>query len=137
MKRQGNLYEQIFFTEALKHGLEVFTPLGDYLPQDCIVMNQAGRPFKVQIKGTGGLMKEGRGGLGRYMVTAATGSKEKDPIDCTKVDVMAAYVEPKNCWYLIPCLYLSGIRITLCPHNPQSRGKYEKFLECWDVFKIN
>ena len=63
-------------------------------------MNQAGRPFKVQIKGTGGLMKEGRGGLGRYMVTVATGSKEKDPIDCTKVDVVAAYVEPKNCWYL-------------------------------------
>jgi hypothetical protein len=137
MKRKGNLYEQQFFIEALKNDLEVFIPLGDYLPQDCIVMNQAGRPFKVQIKGTGGLMKENRGGLGRYMVTAATGSAEKDPIDCTKVDVVAAYVEPRNCWYLIPSLQLTGIRLTLCPHNPNSRGKYEKFIENWEVFKVS
>ena len=52
MKRKGNIYEQIFFTEALSHNLEIFTPLGDYLPQDCLVMNQAGKVFKVQIKGT-------------------------------------------------------------------------------------
>ena len=52
MKRKGSLYEQKFFSEALEHGLEVFVPLGDYLPQDCLVMNSAGKIFKVQIKGT-------------------------------------------------------------------------------------
>jgi hypothetical protein len=52
MKRAGNLYEQIFFAEALSKDLEVFTPLGDYLPQDCLVMNKAGKVFKTQIKGT-------------------------------------------------------------------------------------
>ena len=49
MKRKGNLYEQIFFTEALSRNLEVFTPLGDYLPQDCLVMNQAGKVFKIDV----------------------------------------------------------------------------------------
>ena len=51
-KRAGNLYEQRFFTEALSRGFEVFIPLGDYLPQDAIVMNSAGKLFKVQVKGT-------------------------------------------------------------------------------------
>ena len=45
MKRKGSLYEQKFFSEALEHGLEVFVPLGDYLPQDCLVMNTAGKDF--------------------------------------------------------------------------------------------
>lgn len=48
MKRKGSLYEQIFFTEALRQGLEVFVPLGDYLPQDCIVMNQ--RPAHLRCR---------------------------------------------------------------------------------------
>ena len=50
MKRKGSLYEQKFFSEALEHGLEVFVPLGDYLPQDCLVMNSAGKIFKFRSK---------------------------------------------------------------------------------------
>ena len=71
MKRTGNLYEQIFFAEALSKDLEVFTPLGDYLPQDCLMMNKAGKVFKTQIKGTADKVRDSRGGLGRYMITCA------------------------------------------------------------------
>jgi hypothetical protein len=60
MKRKGNLYEQKFFSEALERGLEVFVPLGDYLPQDCLVMNTAGKIFKIQIKGTESKSKDKR-----------------------------------------------------------------------------
>ena len=52
MKNKGTLYEQTFFTEALFRNLHVFPPVGDYLPIDCLVMNDAGKVFKVQIKGT-------------------------------------------------------------------------------------
>ena len=139
MKRKGSLFEQIFFTEALKQGLEVFVPLGDYLPQDCIVMNRAGRSFRVQIKGTSGIVKDrSRTGIGRYMVTAATGSMAKDPIDCSKVDVLAAYVEPMESWYIIPTLHLDGaVRISMYPHNPKSKAKHEQFKDNWNPFKIN
>ena len=51
-KRKGYIYEQTFFTEALKNGLEVFIPLGDHLPVDCILVNSAGKNFNVQIKGS-------------------------------------------------------------------------------------
>ena len=136
MKRKGNIYEQIFFTEALERNLEVFIPLGDYLPQDCLVMNQAGRSYKVQIKGTADKAHDkSRGGLGRYMITTASGSSAKQTIDPTKVDVLAAYIEKLPTWYLIPSLAIdSAIRISLYPHNPDSKAKLEKFREDWGVF---
>jgi hypothetical protein len=137
MKRRGNLYEQIFFTEALARNLEVFTPLGDYLPQDCLVMNQAGKVFKVQIKGTKDkVFDKANGGLGRYMISTATGSHKKRTLDCTKIDVLAAYVEAIPTWYIIPCLEINQcVRISLYAHNPQSKAKHEKFREMWDYFK--
>jgi len=137
MKRRGNLYEQIFFTEALARNLEVFTPLGDYLPQDCLVMNQAGKIFKVQIKGTKDkVIDKANGGLGRYMITTATGTAKKMTLDCTKVDILAAYVESIPTWYIIPCLEINqAIRISLYAHNPKSKAKHEKYREAWDLFK--
>lgn len=138
MKRTGSLYEQSFFLEALKNDLEVFAPIGDYLPQDCIVMNRAGRVFKVQIKGTACLIKTCKGGKGRYMITASSGNDMKKSIDCQKVDILAAYVDPTDSWYLIPSLQLdNAVRISLYPHNSNSKAKHEKFLENWEVFKIS
>ena len=138
MKRKGSLYEQKFFSEALEQGLEVFVPLGDYLPQDCLLMNPAGKVFKVQIKGTEGKSKEGRTGLGRYMVTTSRGSGDKETIDCTKVDVLVAYVDELNTFYNIPCMELDGAkRISVYPHNPESKAKHEKYKDNWKVFKVS
>ena len=137
MKRKGSLYEQLFFYEALARNLEVFTPLGDYLPQDCMLMNQAGKIFRIQIKGTADKVsdKSRTGGLGRYMITTATGNNGKTTIDPTKVDCIAAYVASIPTWYIIPTLRLDGaIRISLYPHNPKSKAKHEKYREDWDYF---
>lgn len=137
MKRRGSLYEQTFFTEALARNLEVFTPLGDYLPQDCLVMNQAGKIFKVQIKGTRDkVIDKANKGQGRYMVTTASGTSKKMTIDCTKVDILAAYIEAIPTWYIIPCLEINqAVRISLYAHNPSSKAKHEKYREAWDLFK--
>ena len=139
MKRKGSLYEQTFFTEALARNLEVFTPLGDYLPQDCLVMNQAGKIFKVQIKGTKDKQfDKANKGLGRYMITTSTGRIKKETLDCTKVDILAAYIESIPTWYIIPCLEINScIRISLYAHNPNSKAKHEKFREMWDYFKTS
>lgn len=136
MKRKGNLYEQIFYTEALARNLEVFIPLGDYLPQDCLVMNRAGKSYKVQIKGTAEkAYDKTRGGLGRYMITTASGSSTKQSIDPTKVDVLAAYIEKIPTWYIIPTLAIdNAIRISLYPHNAASKAKHEKYREHWELF---
>lgn len=139
MKRKGSLYEQKYFATALEAGLEVFTPLGDYLPQDCMVMNSAGRIFKVQIKGTQGKSKDPRRkGTGRYQVTTSSGCGSKFTIDCANVDIVVAYIDELNIFYHIPCIEIGGVkRISLYPHITNSRAKLERFKNNWDCYKIS
>ena len=100
-------------------------------------MNQAGKVYKVQIKGTADKVADkSRGGMGRYMITTTAGASHKESIDPSKVDVLAAYVAALPTWYLIPILSIdSAIRISLYPHNPTSKAKHEKYREFWDCFK--
>jgi len=136
-KRKGYIYEQIFFTEALKNGLEVFCPLGDHLPVDCIVVNSAGRKFNVQIKGSEkSSVSERKNGCARYKFSTTTGRVVKYPLDCTKVDVVAIFCADIDAWYLIPCLAIDGaLTVAVYPHNPNSKGKHEKYREAWEIFK--
>ncbi len=131
-KRKGYIYEQTFFTEALQRGLEVFTPLGDYLPQDCIVVNAAGKKFNVQIKGT----EKSNEDKNRYKFSVTTGRAVKQPLDCTKVDVVAIFCADIDTWYLIPCMAIDGaLTVAVYPHNPKSKAKHEKYRENWQIFK--
>ena len=137
-KSRGTVYEYKFFTRALDLGYDVFIPAGDNLPIDCIVQNGAGKLYKVQIKGTASENREsGRNARSRrYKVLAATGQSSKMSIDCTKVDILAAYVEPVDKWYIIPCLELSGTKsVWFYPHHEDSKSKSAQYLECWDLFK--
>ena len=135
MRRKGNLFEQKFFTEALSRGYEVFVPLGDYLPQDCLILNSAGKIFKVQIKGT----QAKRVSENKYAISSSFDQQStRVPIDCTKVDVLVAYIEDQDIFYLIPCLELDGAkRINLYPHRPDSKAKHEKYLDNWAIFKTS
>jgi len=136
-KRLGYIYEQTFFAEALKHGLEVFCPLGDHLPVDCIVVNSAGKKFNVQIKGSSQASPvEKNNGCTRYKFSVTTGRSVKQPLDCTKVDVVAIYCADIDTWYLIPCMALDGVlTAAVYPHNPNSKAKHEKYRENWEIFK--
>ena len=140
-KRLGYIYEQAFFTEALRHGLEVFVPLGDHLPVDCIVVNSAGKKFNVQIKGSPKASPvEKNNGCKRYKFSTTTGRAVKHPLDCTKVDVVGIFCADIETWYLdsMHGLRWSGDCCGL-PQQPQSRrastrnivrrGKYLKLPE--------
>ena len=136
-KRLGYIYEQEFFTRALRQGLEVFTPLGDHLPVDCMIVNSAGKKFNVQIKGSGkASSSERKNGCNRYKFSTTTGRSVKQPLDCTKVDVVAIYCADIDTWYLIPCMALDGaLTVAVYPHNPNSKAKHEKYRENWEIFK--
>jgi hypothetical protein len=134
-KSTGSLFEQKFIVEALSRGLHPHQPIGDYLPHDVIVTNNAGRSFKVQIKGTSNAHRESDRPNYRWRITASTGrSNSKIPIDCSKVDAIAAYVETLDAWYVIPCLQVTSMAVWLYPNNPKSRGRYEKYRDNWDYF---
>ena len=72
------------------------------------------------------------------MITTSSGSTGKETIDCTKVDVLVAYVDEMNTFYNIPCIELDGAkRIGLYPHNPISKAKHEEYKDNWKIFKVS
>lgn len=133
-KKNGSFYEYKFFAEAMGKDLDVFVPAGDHLPVDCLVTNRKGTVFKVQIKGTSAGHLHDRV-TPRYKVVAATGSKTKVAIDCKKVDILAAYIEPENIFYLIPCKVLGNRKSPwFYPVTENSKGQFESYKEDWTLF---
>ena len=133
-KRQGTLYEAKFVVRALENDLDPHPCPGEYLAHDFLVTNSAGQVYRTQVKGTAFVEKLNRK-TPRFKVLATTGNKVKSAIDCTKVDLLAAYVEPYDAWYVIPCMLLSSKTIWLYPSNPNSLAQYEKYSEKWNLFK--
>lgn len=134
-KRPGSVYEYQFFAKAMSLGFEVFVPAGDHLPQDCHVVNEAGRIFRVQIKGTRVPITYGK--IPRFRLTTGQGVGNKNAIKCNDVDVLAGYVSPVNTFYIIPCEKLTGVSTWVYPNDPKAENKYkfEKYRENWDIFK--
>ena len=131
LKRRGSQYEAAFATQALKRGLDILEPYGDYMPYDLMVQNGDGRILRVQVKGTGNHIKNKPG----YKVIAASGNATKPPIHPDEVDVLAAYVEPEDTWYVIPVVKLKGnVSVYLNP-NTKRNGRYEVWKEAWNVFQ--
>jgi len=130
-KRRGSQYESAFVTQALKRGLDILEPYGDYMPYDVMVQNADGRIQRVQVKGTGSQIK----GKPGYKIVAASGNTTKVPLSPDAVDVLAAYVELEDTWYLIPAKKLDGnISVYLNPNTKQN-GRYEVWKEAWNVFQ--
>ena len=130
-KRRGSQYESAFMTQALKRGLDILEPYGDYMPYDVMVQNADGRIQRVQVKGTGARIK----GKPGYKIIAASGNTGKTPLNPEEVDVLAAYVELEDTWYLIPIKKLKGnVSVYLNP-NTKRNGRYEVWKEAWNVFQ--
>ena len=129
-KRRGSQYEAAFVTQALKRGLDILEPVGDYMIYDLMVSNSAGRIQRVQVKGTSSQIKNKPG----YKVIAASGNLKKVPLNPDEVDVLAVYVEPCDVWYLIPVRKLDGgVSVYLNPAT-KVNAKYEVWKEAWNVF---
>jgi len=129
-KRRGSQYEAAFVVQALKRGLDILEPVGDYMPYDLMVQNVDKRIQRVQVKGTSSPIK----GKPGYKVIAASGNATKTPLSPDEVDVLAAYVEPEDVWYVIPIRKLGGgVSVYLNPHS-KVNGRYEVWKEAWNVF---
>jgi len=134
-KKDGFRYEMNFFNEALKRGLDVFIPAGDYLPQDCIIQNSEGKIYKVQVKGTNTSVQEKKvKKIPRYRLSTGKGTKGKTVIDCNDCDILVGYVAPLDTLYLIPCQEILGVSTWLYPDDPKTKSRLEKFRDNWSVF---
>ena len=131
MKRRGSQYEAAFVTQALKRGLDILEPYGDYMPYDVVVQNTEGRFIRVQVKGTNSRIK----GKPGYKILAAGGNLKKVALSPEKVDVLAAYVEPEDTWYLIPVVKLNGNMSVYLNPNTKLNGRFEVWKDAWNVFQ--
>ena len=131
-KHEGTYYEWLFMTECLDRGLHPHDTIGDYLPHDMIVMNDLGKLFKVQVKGT----RHGRiqGGRQRFEITLGMGrGKYRSKEDM--IDVYAFYVYKHRQWYIMP---FDAVKTATVRFYPETIGKTksytQKYLENWDYF---
>jgi len=131
-KKQGASYEARFTADALARGFDVMEPAGDYLTYDRIVVNDRGANYKVQVKGTSYV----QAGKRSFKVLAATGrgGMAKKKLEAEEADVLAVFVEPAECWYLIPVEKLTSKSVYLSPEDDSSVGRYEPWKEAWNVF---
>jgi len=135
-KRSGAVYEYKFFAQAMERGLEVFVPAGDHLPQDCHVVNENGKVFRVQIKGTRASVNEGLcRKIPRYRLSTGSGQKGKKIINCKEVDIVVGYVAPLDIFYILPCKILKGVSTWVYPGDPKTKAFTEKYRENWDILK--
>ena len=130
MKALGTLFEQRFVLKCLEHGLHAFSPIEEGLPQDMLVMNHANEVLRVQIKGTKTPVKKWK--TDRYKITAGTGNSSKKAIDCDRIDIVVAHIDP-DIWYIVPCHELKSVSMWLYPNAENSDGQYERFRDCWDL----
>jgi hypothetical protein len=134
-KRVGSSYECLFSFEALQRGLHPHNSIGDYLGHDTAVMNDAGKFYRVNVKGTNS-SRCSNGGKRRYEISVGTGRDHKKPLDCTKVDIIAVFIQPSRCWYLVPCLPVSNLStLRFYPDTPGgSKAITEPFRDDWSCF---
>ena len=91
--------------------------------------------YKVQVKGTHTTVIENSGSR-RFKIQPVQGRLDKTPIDCTKVDILVAYIEPEDAYYIIPCLEIERVKsLWFYSHNPKSKAKFEKYRNRWDLFR--
>lgn len=129
-KDLGQLAEALFQYEAICKNLIISKPFGDNSKYDFIVDNSK-TLFKVQVKST--CTKRDNGG---YQIKASYGSKTaKTKYTKEDIDILAVLVTDLKIWYFVPVKELSSPVIDVFPERKNSKGKYEKFKDNWNIFR--
>ena len=119
--------------KAMEHGYKLTKPLGGFSPYD-LVVDLGGRFMSVQVKST---MYERRRVDGQRDGCFAISLRAHGRPKYGRFDFqyLAAYVIPRDVWYIIPFAMVSGRQgIQLRPDDPPDNG-YERFREAWNVLR--
>ena len=127
---KGTAGELLFAFEAYRRGLYPCVPsIGDPPCFDMVVINRiSGRPVIVQVK-TADMKKDSK----KYQAKA-TCQADSIHLNETNVQYLCMYTPGPKVWYMVPVSRITATAICVFPHNPKSKGKYEKFKENWAAF---
>ncbi len=131
-KELGDLGELAFVLAASAKGLAVSKPYGDCRRYDLIV-DSGRRLLRIQVKSVYSLRRNGS----FHVNTARKANSSSVFYTADDIDFLAAYVAPRDIWYLIPVsavLRRSGIRLHPdgLKTNRGGHAKYEVYREAWN-----
>jgi hypothetical protein len=134
-KERGEWVELRFMSEAMRHGYKVLKPWGDSQPFD-VAINFGSRIVRVQVKST--VCRVGTGYRCHF-----ERNRRSSPYTLKQVDFFAAYILPRDTWYLIPARALvNGDHLKkgpmLCPMQPLEKNRYlyEGYREAWGSLRL-
>jgi hypothetical protein len=128
-KERGEWVELQFMARAVWNGFKVSKPWGDSSAYD-VGIESGGRILRVQVKSTDCRTQYG------YLCQFKPNAHSK-PYTLKEVDFFAAYVIPRDVWYLIPAaVLLMGKQkkaLTILPEKPRhpERYGYESYRDAW------
>jgi hypothetical protein len=132
-KQRGEWAELRFMAKAIEHGYRLTKPLGGGSPYD-VVVDLGGRFMSVQVKSTMYLRRRREHQRdGCFSVTVRHRSRR--PYGPFDFQYLAAYVIPRDVWYIIPFALVVGRKVILLrPDDPPGNG-YERFREAWHLLR--
>ena len=134
-KVRGEWVELQFMAQAIRHRFKVTKPWGDSSAYD-VGVEHGRRYLRVQVKSTSYRLGNG------YQCTFRP-NQNGARYTTRNVDFFAAYVIPKNAWYIIPSrivLKTKSQELMLCPGRPRRRSdgnRFEIYLEAWNLIRRN
>ncbi len=124
-KKRGEWVESLFLARANELGVVVSKPWGDSRSFDFVV-GRPGHFSAVQVKCTTAKVRYGAG----YICKVCGNGSKRYPRG--SFDFLAAYVVPKDVWYIIPENKVWGMK-TVCLLTERNKARYEAYLEAWHL----
>jgi len=125
----GELSELDFLRKAMGMGMIVSKPWGDGYRYDFVV-DTGGRLWRAQVRSTAS-----RFGKCGYAVHASYYAKGKSiGLTAKDIDVVIAYIVPKNLWYVIPVkAFVPHKTLWFFPEGRHQGAKFERYRNAWWV----
>jgi len=128
-KRRGEEGELAFMRRAIAEGFAIAKPWGDSERYDFILDNGA-RLWRVQVRSTDYEVHHG------FSVHASIRINQTSVrLTARDVDVIAAYLVPKDLWYIVPIEACTCLNLWFYPGKSPKGSKFEKFREAWDCLR--
>ena len=128
-KRRGEWAELIFAARAAAHGFIVTKPWGDSAPYD-FILEKNRRFVRVQVKST--YYRRGRNTGYMCMVR---GSIAAGPYKAGDFEFLAAYVIPKDLWFIIPINEILGKKAVFLGSAKPRMSRIETCREAWHLLE--
>lgn len=130
--RRGEWAELRFMAKAVEHGYRLTKPWGMHSPYD-LVIDLGGRFMSVQVKSTTYQRRGDHQRNGCFVISLSAHGRPK--YGMFDFQYLAAYVIPRDVWYIIPFALVRGRpSILLRPDDPPGQG-YENFREAWHLLR--